>query len=120
MTRLLVLGDMGGTGFGSVTFGLGRALIDRGEDVRFVSLNERGLPPEVEEPFGSRLLRIGHPNGWIGYVNSPEEAGELAERIRTFMYGTQEDGWSPEAVLMIGDAGSVDRSPAVLMRPEGL
>ncbi len=120
MTRILFLGDMQGTGFGSVTFDLGRALLDRGEDVRFVSLNEKALKmDDLVEPFASRTLQIGHPNGWLGFVNSPEEAAKLKEEIDK-MYLPQADGWAPEAVLMVGDAGSVKGSPAVVLLPEGM
>ncbi len=34
MTRILFFGDLAATGFGTVTMDLGRALLDRGEDVR--------------------------------------------------------------------------------------
>ena len=40
MTRVLFLGDLAGTGFGTVTRDLGRELLARGLDVRFMSLNE--------------------------------------------------------------------------------
>lgn len=117
MTRILLLGDLAGTGFGTVTHDLGRALIET-DDPRFVSLNERALlRDDLPEPFASRTIQIGHPNGWIGFVNSPEEALKLKGQIEA-MFEPQPDGWTPEAVIMVGDAASVDGSPAVLFKPD--
>ena len=60
MTRVLFLGDSAGTGFGTVTRELGKGLIARGYDLRFVSLNEQ--PGEVlTEPFVGRTAIIGQP-----------------------------------------------------------
>jgi hypothetical protein len=55
--KLLFFGDLAATGFGTVTADLGRALIEQGVDVRFVSQNEFGeLPP----PFDTRTLDADH------------------------------------------------------------
>ena len=40
MTRVLILGDTAGTGFGTVTRDLASAMVRRGDDVRIVSMNE--------------------------------------------------------------------------------
>ena len=50
--KLMFLGDLAGTGFGSVTKDLGRALLDW-HDVRFISQNELG---DLPEPFASRTF----------------------------------------------------------------
>jgi glycosyltransferase involved in cell wall biosynthesis len=121
MTRILFLGDLQGTGFGSVTFDLGRALLAT-DDVRFCTLNERALVmDDLPEPFASRTLQIGHPNGWLGFVNSEEETLKLKARIESMFEGSAwEDGWTPEAVIMVGDAASVKGSPPVVLKPERL
>jgi glycosyltransferase involved in cell wall biosynthesis len=51
--KLLFLGDLAITGFGSVTTDLGRALIEAGVDARFVSQNQLDALPE---PFFSRTF----------------------------------------------------------------
>lgn len=87
MTRILFVGDAAATGFGTVTQDLGRALLDLGEDVRFLSMNmtEHTIP----EPLGSRT-----------YALDPEMRPETIVAILT---GGMPDGWNPEAIIVLGD-----------------
>ena len=112
--RILVLGDLAATGFGTVTGDLGQAMLAQGADVRFVSLNQhRELPPGFE----GRVISIGTSDGWIGTPKSPEEA-EIATRRMQALF-REIDGWSPEAAIVIGDHASVDFSGILDFIPEG-
>lgn len=91
--RVMFLGDLAGTGFGTVTQDLGRALLDIGTDVRFVSQNELG---DLPEPFGSRTLRVNDPDGWMALTQRGGVVGLLDGSVWT-------DGWKPEAAILLGD-----------------
>lgn len=134
--RLLILGDTAGTGFGTVTSDLGRALIAEGVDVRFVSLNEQ-MTVELTEPFIGRTAEVGR--GWLAPPPVPIDPGPEAEEEAKVQYvaaikrwadhqrkiqtwatgGLFEDGWPSEAALIIGDVGSLKMSPFVNFIPEG-
>lgn len=106
MTRVQFFGDLSGTGFGTVTQDLGRAMLDLGDDVRFVSFNE--LPGELPEPFASRTFRVGEASGWVHMPTSPEEAEVMNARIRGLFSGDSwEDGWTPDAAVILGDFEAV-------------
>ena len=94
MTRVMFLGDMAGTGFGTVTMDMGRELLALGLDVRFISQNEDGEPPP--EPFGSRTFLVNHPDGTLHLAQTGGMAGVLSGAIWT-------DGWVPEVAIMLGD-----------------
>jgi glycosyltransferase involved in cell wall biosynthesis len=89
----MFLGDLAGTGFGTVTQDLGRALLDLGHDVRFVSQNELG---DLPEPFGSRTLRVNSRDGWLSLVEGGGVAGLLDGSVWP-------DSWVPEAAILLGD-----------------
>lgn len=92
MTRILFFGDLAGTGFGSVTLDLGKALLDAGQDVRFISQNELGQLPE---PYESRTYRVNNPDGWQALK---------AVGIMGLLDGSLwPDGWVPEAGILLGD-----------------
>lgn len=112
MTRILFLGDTAGTGFGTVTRDLGAALLARGEDVRFLSLNE-GPDDEADGPFVGRVAVLGLPDGWLA-------ASETTARIEgMFTGGLFADGWTPEAAIVLGDMGSLKVSPVLGLIPPG-
>lgn len=89
MTRILFLGDSAHTGFGTVTWDLGKELLALGEDVRFISTNQTADP--IPEPLGSRT--------W-----DPEKGVDIPGIIR----GGFRDGWKPEAAILLGDYGLVE------------
>lgn len=92
MTRVMMFADLAGTGFGTVTQDLGRAMLDLGHDLRFVSQNELG---DLPEPFASRTFTVNDPNGWLALK---------ASGIRGLMDGTVwPDRWTPEAAILLGD-----------------
>lgn len=103
MTRILFAGDLAGTGFGTVTQDLGRALLAT-DDVRFLSLNE--LPGSLEEPFASRTMLIGHTDGYMSNV-----AADGARVLSAFT--GWEDGWAPEAIIVLGDFAAVRMLPTL-------
>lgn len=112
--RIVFLGDLGQTGFGTVTLDLGRQLLAKGQDVRFVSLNKaRSLPPE----FAGRLIEVGTKDGWIGSPIDGDEATVEARRMAVFR---NIDGWVPEAAIITGDHASVDLSGITRLIPPGL
>lgn len=122
MTRILFLGDSAGTGFGSVTRDLGSALIALGEDVRFLSFNEQPTG-NLPEPFAGRTAVLDNPNGWqvTGEVDTDAEvvAHTLARMEGMFTGALFDDGWTPEAGIILGDVASVMMSPVPEFVPDG-
>lgn len=89
----MFLGDLAGTGFGTVTQDMGRALLDLGHDVRFVSQNELG---DLPEPFGSRTFQVNDEAGWMRLVERGGIVGLLDGSVWP-------DDWIPEAAILLGD-----------------
>lgn len=124
MTRILLLGDTAGTGFGTVTRDLGSALVRRGEDVRILSMNEDAgyqADPGFPKNLLDRVLILGHPDGWIA-LGAMTESGQdarlaLLELARGVFTGESVPGWAPEAVLIVGDVASLKMSPWPAMIP---
>jgi glycosyltransferase involved in cell wall biosynthesis len=108
VTRIMFFGDAARTGFGTVTADLGRALLDTGHDVRFVSQNDLG---ELSEPFVGRTAQIT-----VDMV-VPERAEALglsslalaeAAIIGLLDGRSWEDRWAPEAAILLGDYYGVE------------
>ena len=119
MSRILFLGDSAGTGFGTVTRDLGSALLAIGEDVRFVSLNE-DAKVLMSEPFFGRTAILDNPNGWLVVHPDPEVAQRTVDRLEGMFTGRLfEDGWTPEAGIILGDVGSLKMSPVPEFVPDG-
>ena len=118
MTRILILGDLAQTGFGTVTTDLGRALLARGEDVRFVPLNDHA-PDALPEPFASRARLLGHEPGWIANPKTDAEALAMVGRLQT-IFEPWPDGWTPEGVILIGDVASLKMSLLPDLIPAGM
>lgn len=106
--RVLFIGDLAATGFGSVTTDLGRALLDLDLDVRFLSQNDLGA--ELPEPFSSRTLdmafwmyQMGNNGAQVAGVRSVigEIIGGQCEGL--LMNGTPWGDWKPEAAILLGD-----------------
>lgn len=96
--RLLILGDMAASGFGTVTMDLGAAMLDQGVDVRFLSWND---VPNLPEPFASRTAVLGNSEGWIAQQ-------VMKSRLEHIHEGSLfDDVWAPEIVLVLGDVGSL-------------
>lgn len=117
MTKILVLGDLAATGFGTVTMDLGRALIERGEEVRFCPLNDQN-PGDLPEPFASRARLLGHEEGWHREP-TPEQVPTMVEMMRS-VFLAWPDGWTPEATILIGDVASLKMSLFPDVIPKGL
>lgn len=97
--KILFFGDMAATGFGTVTVDLGRRLIDLGEDVRFVSLNET---PTLDEPFASRTLSV------LSLETVTDDEGFIARLMRgespyRLWNGELWGEWRPDAAIILGD-----------------
>lgn len=106
--RVLFFGDLAGTGFGTVTMDLGRALLTLGHDVRFVSQNEIG---ELPEPFASRTFAVNDPS-----VLDPDKVAAFGvDSLSLNAYGVAgildgslwEDRWTAEATVLLGDFTAV-------------
>lgn len=88
----MFLGDLAGTGFGTVTKDLGGALLSLGHDVRFVSQNELG---DLPEPFASRTFSVNNRDGWLAMKR---------DGVGGLMDGSLwPDRWIPEAAVILGD-----------------
>lgn len=102
---------MAPTGFGTVTQDLGRRLLDLGEDVRFISLNEGVL----EEPFASRTLAAltfewaAEAEKKVGQAPTDRLSKLLTTGMSELpMFSRQPWGtWKPEAVILLGDFAAV-------------
>lgn len=101
------MGDLAQTGFGTVTIDLGRALLDKGVDVRFVSSNEVGkLPP----PFLERTVDMATFE--VMQTQQGAKVSDLSQLIPGLLggdsYATLTDGtpygrWKPDAALVVAD-----------------
>lgn len=110
--RVLFLGDTAGTGFGTVTRDLGLAMVRRGMDVRFLSMNEEAAlhdDPAWPRELHGRMVPLGLPDGWVG-INGPQ-AANVVNRANGIFTGRTIPGWTPEAVISTSDHGSLERSP---------
>lgn len=108
--RIQFAGDLAGTGFGTVTRDLGLALIAQGHDVRFVSQNDTG--DDLEEPFASRTFRItpelvdAEVASKVGQNSMSLNVAGILKLIRGELW---QDGWRPEAAILLGDFVNVRR-----------
>lgn len=107
MTRVLFFGDLGPTGFGTVTRDLGRALLNTGLDVRFLS--HYGMPDgPLEEPFASRTLTLSSfvmgPDGGVQDIQQEAIRGVFKGRtIAGLANGEPWGDWKPEVAIILGD-----------------
>lgn len=112
--RVLFAGDLGSTGFGTVTADLGRAMLDIGEDVRFVSINppsamlDDSLAPRVID--AATMMPTFDGNGQF-------QGGEMVSIIGGLIDGTTPHklvngepwgGWTVEAMILLGDYRAVE------------
>ena len=127
MTRILLLGDTAGTGFGTVTRDLAAALVRRGEDLYILSMNEDaglqtdpGWPQELRQ----RVVLLGMADGWTGLGAMTKEGqaarDKLVERALGVFTGRTVPGWQPDVALFIGDVASLWQSPWPQWLPAGL
>ncbi len=122
--RVLILGDTAGTGFGTVTRDLGRAMVQRGMDPRILSMNEDvsvELDPAWPQELRGRTIMLGLADGWFGGNIKPEQgqaAAQLVMKAMGVFNGLTAPGWVPESVLIIGDFASLQVSPWPQLIPE--
>ena len=111
--RVLFFGDLASTGFGSVTTDLGKAMLDLGADVRFVSQNDTGK--DLPEPFRSRTVDLvslpTFSNAFSGQSGTTGPAQALKEVIEgtspaLLHSGDPTFGWKPDAAIVLGDVGA--------------
>lgn len=103
-------GDLAATGFGSVTTDLGRAMLDLGVDMRFISQNDTG--DDLPEPFRSRTVdlvslpyRINELSGEAGTIGAAAGIPALMDgsTMALLHSGEPAAGWVPDAAIMLGD-----------------
>lgn len=116
MTRVLLLGDTAGTGFGTVTRDLASALVKRGDDVRILSMNEDAgyqTDPGFPKNLLDRVILLGHDDGWLALGAMTDEGQDarlsLLARARAILTG--EAGWKPDGAVIVGDIASLKLSP---------
>ena len=111
--RLMFYGDMAATGFGTVTQDLGRAMLDLGIDVRFVSQND--TDDDLPEPFRSRTVNltslpwaINQLTGEAGTIGPNDGIPALFDGTTSALLHSGEPaaGWIPDAVILLGDFGA--------------
>lgn len=105
----MFLGDLSPSGFGTVTLGLGKALLDRGLDVRFISQNNFEHLPE---PFASRTVDvvtfIQELNSVTGMLDNQQASSVIGELMRGHTAAKSVNGapwgdWTPQASILLGD-----------------
>lgn len=102
--KVLWIGDLAQTGFGTVTREIGLGLLGAGHDVRFVSQNDLG---ELEEPFRSRSLELSYFEHGVEGVTDVREfvprlfAGETLEQ--PLATGEPWGAWKPDTAVLLGD-----------------
>lgn len=100
MSRVLFFGDLAPTGFGTVTMDLGRRMIEAGEDVRFISLNQVNNLPE---PFASRTLGVASLSTVLtdgkDFVAGLLRGGTPHRLLNEQPWGE----WIPERAIILGD-----------------
>ena len=108
--RLLWIGDVGPTGFGTVTYEVGSRLIALGEDVRFVSQNDLGstvpavfIPRTLSMP--SLIASINELTGEEGVLGPSTVVADLLNGTCRVPLANGEPwgDWKPEAVILLGD-----------------
>lgn len=104
--KVLFVGDLAATGFGSVTSDLGRALLDLGMDVRFLSQNDIGA--DLPEPFRSRTADLAfyeYQMASNGITGVRSLLGDIIDGIpgHLLVNGEAFGDWRPEAVLLLSD-----------------
>lgn len=102
--KLLWLGDLAPTGFGTVTADTGKELIKLGIDARFVSQNELG---DLPEPFDSRTLDMTtftyDETGVTGVKDFLPHIIAGEDRGYTLYNGQPWGSWKPDVVFLLGD-----------------
>ena len=103
--KVLFLGDLAKTGFGSVTSDLGRALLARGLDVRFLSQNDIG---DLPEPFASRTVDMAfweYQAGTAGVKGVKPLVGDIIDGTpgHLLVNGEAFGDWKPDAMVVLSD-----------------
>jgi glycosyltransferase involved in cell wall biosynthesis len=127
VTRVLILGDTAGTGFGTVTRDLASAMVRRGDDVRIVSMNEDAgyqTDPGFPKNLRDRVIILGHDDGWLALGAMSDEGQserlKLLAQARGVFTGDTVPGWKPDGVVIIGDVASLKLSPWPAMLPDDM
>lgn len=117
MTRILWLGDLGGTGFGTVTNDLCHALIDRGEDVRIFAFRDTA-PPIVPDWLEGRIVMLERQGQWLTWDETISAGDRMREAFRRlFTPEGYDDGWAPDCVIVLGDPAAIVRSEIMDLLP---
>ena len=94
--RLLLLGHLSHTGFGTVTRKLGERFVARGIDVRVIAVNHRGEP--VRGPLAGRVWPASiNGDGFGANINAGAIDGTFWASL------DPADHWKPDAVLVVSD-----------------
>lgn len=94
--RLLILGHLSHTGFGTVTHELGERFLSRGIDVRVIAVNYRGEP--IRGPLGGRVWPAAiYGEGFGANITAAAIEGGFWTGL------DPADRWKPDVLLVISD-----------------
>ena len=120
MRLLFVGGDLGTTGFGTVTRDLMRHLLEVDVDVRLLTFDD-AVPKSTEDWLRERCVMVPRRGFYMTFDETRDAEEQMRELIAPkFTPEGYDDGWAPDAVLVVGDPASVDRFGLLEMLPEGL
>ena len=111
--RVMFFGDVAATGFGTVTTALGRAMVELGVDVRFISQNPADA--DLPELFRERTIDLVSLPWTTNRMNPKLSGATPAEGLREVIEGTSDAvlyngesaaGWVPDACIVLGDPGA--------------
>jgi glycosyltransferase involved in cell wall biosynthesis len=120
VTRILWIGDLGPTGFGTVTADAIKALLARGEDVRLFQFREEllaGVPDFLE----GRTVSVSRPQTWMTSEEIASDIDRMREGLRGLFTGASyDDDWAPEAVIIHSDPAAILGAELMDILPDGL
>ena len=115
--NLLLWGALdSGTGFGTVTLGLGKAFMDMGHSVRFVAINDQEAAPD-----GYTVIPLGLPVIPEDATREHAQTVFMAwiEHVRHVLAEGHE-GWKADTIIVTGDPASIIRSEIVQLVPKDI
>src|SRR5258706_12225838 len=103
MRLLYVGGDLGTTGFGTVTRDLIAGLVELGTDVRLLTFDDV-VPKDLPQWLTDRLVLIPRLGFWMTVDETPGAEEQMRERIAPkFTPARYTRGWAPDSPSVCGD-----------------
>src|SRR5258706_7191490 len=109
MSLVYVGGDLGHTGFGTVTRDLIAGLVELGTDVRLLTFDDV-VPKDLPQWLTDRLVLIPRLGFWMTVDETRGAEEPMRERIAPkFTPGRYTDGSAPDCLLGLGDPAAAGR-----------